>query len=91
MGITKLLCQKSLTEIMKYTRETDHTDKQEKTTNKLLRTWNKFRLKKALATWREKEFQQMLMMIEETTTATNNMVSSHEMKVKNIKKHRQAV
>ena len=91
MGITKLLCQKSLTEIQKFSRDTDYTDKKEITTNKLLRTWNKFRMKKALATWRQKEYEQMVMMIEETTVATNQMVASHEMKVKNIKKHRQAV
>ena len=91
MGITKLLCQKSFTEIKQFSRETNNNENKEKTANKLQRTWNKFRLKKALAKWRKKEFQQMVMMIEETTAATNQMVSGHEMKVKNIKKHRQAV
>ena len=56
MGITKLLEQKSFTEIKLFSRETDHNDKKEKTSNKLVRLWNKFRLKKALAKWREKEF-----------------------------------
>ena len=71
MGITKLLTQKSFTEIKQFSRETDHNDKKEVTANKLVRTWNKFRIKKALAKWREKEFMQTVMMIEETTAATN--------------------
>ena len=74
-----------------YARATNAHDKKEKTTNRLLRTWNKFRLKKALAAWRSNEFLEMVTMIEETTEATNQMIQGHDMKVENIKKHRQAV
>ena len=55
-GIYKLLTQKTFTHIKNFSRATDTEEKKEKTSNRLVRIWSKFRLKQCLAQWRQQEF-----------------------------------
>ena len=48
-GIYKLLTQKTFTHIKNFSRATDKQETKDKTANKLVRIWSKFRLKASLA------------------------------------------
>ena len=48
-GIYKLLTQKTFTHVKNFSRATDKQEKKDKTANKLVRIWAKFRLKASLA------------------------------------------
>jgi len=90
-ALRKSALQRTFTMINEFQRDIHLTERKEKTAEKCIRSYKKFRMKAAISKWREHEYHNMVVLIEETNQELNTMKEDFSVHRENIKEHHTAV